>query len=36
VSDVRVGRKPGTRVFTVRERTCNVATIVIGRDDNRK
>jgi catechol 2,3-dioxygenase-like lactoylglutathione lyase family enzyme len=36
VSDVRVGRKPGTRVFTVRERTCNVPTIVIGRDDNRK
>jgi catechol 2,3-dioxygenase-like lactoylglutathione lyase family enzyme len=36
VSDVRTGRKPGTRVFTIRERTCNVPTIVIGRDDNRK
>lgn len=33
VSSVRTGRKPGTRVFTVRDRTCNVPTIVIGRDD---
>lgn len=36
VSEIRVGRKPGTRVFTVRDRTCNVPTIVIGRDDSRK
>lgn len=33
VSPVRTGRKPGTRVFTVRNRTCHVPTIVIGRDD---
>jgi catechol 2,3-dioxygenase-like lactoylglutathione lyase family enzyme len=33
VSEVRTGRKPGTRVFTVRNRTCNVPTIVIGRDE---
>ncbi|MGH8185247.1 MAG: VOC family protein [Steroidobacteraceae bacterium] len=36
VSDIRVGSKPGTHVFTVRDRTCNVPTIVIGRDDSRK
>lgn len=36
VSDVRAGRKLGTHVFTVRDHTCNVPTIVIGRDDNRR
>jgi len=30
VSDVRTGRKPGTRVFTVRDRNANVPTIIIG------
>jgi len=30
VSDVRTGRKPGTRVFTVRDRNARVPTIVIG------
>lgn len=29
VSEVRKGFKPGTRVFTVRERTCNVPTLMI-------
>ncbi len=29
VSDVRRGRKPGTRVFTVRDRTCGVPTLVL-------
>lgn len=29
VSEVRDGRKPGTRVFTVRNGTCNVPTLVI-------
>ncbi|MGH6950206.1 MAG: hypothetical protein ACREH4_05005, partial [Vitreimonas sp.] len=29
VSDVRAGLKPGTRVFTVRDRTCGVATLMI-------
>jgi catechol 2,3-dioxygenase-like lactoylglutathione lyase family enzyme len=32
VSDVRAGRKPGTRVFTVRDCNANVPTIVLGRD----
>jgi catechol 2,3-dioxygenase-like lactoylglutathione lyase family enzyme len=31
VSDVRTGRKPGTSVFTVRDRNASVPTIVIGR-----
>jgi catechol 2,3-dioxygenase-like lactoylglutathione lyase family enzyme len=31
VSDVRTGRKPGTQVFTVRDRNANVPTIVIGK-----
>jgi len=35
VSEVRAGRKPGTRVFTVRDRNCGVPTIVIGRDESR-
>ncbi len=30
VSDVRAGNKPGTRVCTVRSRTCGVATLLIG------
>jgi catechol 2,3-dioxygenase-like lactoylglutathione lyase family enzyme len=30
VSEVRPGRKPGTRVFTVRDRTCGVPTLVLG------
>jgi catechol 2,3-dioxygenase-like lactoylglutathione lyase family enzyme len=32
VSEIRAGRKAGTRVFTVREHACNTPTIVIGRD----
>jgi catechol 2,3-dioxygenase-like lactoylglutathione lyase family enzyme len=35
VSEIRVGRKPGTRVFTVRDRTRHVPTLVIGRDRDR-
>jgi catechol 2,3-dioxygenase-like lactoylglutathione lyase family enzyme len=30
VSEVRPGRKPGTRVFTVRDHNANVPTIVVG------
>jgi catechol 2,3-dioxygenase-like lactoylglutathione lyase family enzyme len=30
VSGVRAGNKPGTRVCTVRNRTCGVATLLIG------
>jgi catechol 2,3-dioxygenase-like lactoylglutathione lyase family enzyme len=29
VSDVRAGMKPGTRVFTVRDKTCGVPTLMI-------
>jgi catechol 2,3-dioxygenase-like lactoylglutathione lyase family enzyme len=29
VSELREGRKPGTRVFTVRSHTCGVATLVL-------
>ncbi len=29
VSDVKVGAKPNTRVFTVRDGTCNVPTLVV-------
>jgi catechol 2,3-dioxygenase-like lactoylglutathione lyase family enzyme len=29
VSETRPGRKPGTRVFTVRDRTCGVPTLVL-------
>ncbi len=32
VSDVRKGRKPGTRVATVRSGTCGVPTLLIGPD----
>jgi catechol 2,3-dioxygenase-like lactoylglutathione lyase family enzyme len=30
VSEIRKGRRPGTRVFTVRNRTCGVPTIFVG------
>jgi catechol 2,3-dioxygenase-like lactoylglutathione lyase family enzyme len=30
VSDIRTGRRPGTRVFTVRSHTCGVATLMLG------
>jgi len=29
VAEVRLGRKPGTRVFTVRDKTCGVPTLVL-------
>lgn len=31
VSDIRVGRKPGTEVFTVKSRTLDVPTLFIGK-----
>jgi catechol 2,3-dioxygenase-like lactoylglutathione lyase family enzyme len=31
VSDVRTGRKPGTRVLTVRSGTCGIPTLLVGR-----
>lgn len=31
VSDVRVGRKPGTKVFTVREAPASVPTLILGK-----
>jgi hypothetical protein len=31
VSEVRAGRKPGTRVMTVRDGTCGVHTLVLER-----
>ena len=34
VSEVRKGRKPGTRVCTVRNGTCGVPTLIIGPDPN--
>ena len=34
VSEVRGGRKPGTRVFTVRDRTCGVPTLVLQPSGN--
>ena len=33
VSEVRSGRKPGTRVCTVHGEPCGVATLLIARDD---
>jgi hypothetical protein len=30
VSEVRKGRKPGTQVFTVRDRTCGVPTLALS------
>jgi catechol 2,3-dioxygenase-like lactoylglutathione lyase family enzyme len=35
VSEVRAGMKPGTRVFTVREATCGVPTLMIEADPAR-
>jgi hypothetical protein len=29
VSEVRTGRKPGTRVMTVRSGTCGVPTLIV-------
>jgi catechol 2,3-dioxygenase-like lactoylglutathione lyase family enzyme len=31
VSDVRTGRQPGTRVFTVRDGTCGIPTLLVER-----
>jgi hypothetical protein len=31
VSDVRTGRKPGTRVLTVRTGTCGIPTLLVER-----
>jgi catechol 2,3-dioxygenase-like lactoylglutathione lyase family enzyme len=31
VSDVRTGRKPGTRVLTVRDGTCGIPTLLVER-----
>jgi catechol 2,3-dioxygenase-like lactoylglutathione lyase family enzyme len=31
-SDIRTGRRPGTRIFTVRSHTAGVPTIMIGPD----
>jgi catechol 2,3-dioxygenase-like lactoylglutathione lyase family enzyme len=31
VSDIRVGRRPGTRVFTVKDRSARLPTLVLGR-----
>jgi hypothetical protein len=33
--EVRTGRKPGTRVFTVRGDPCGIATLVIGPETTR-
>lgn len=35
VSEVRTGMKPGTRVFTVREKTCGVPTLMVQPSPNR-
>ncbi len=35
VSEVRQGLKPGTRVFTVRDRTCGVPTLMVEPDPKR-
>jgi len=32
VSDIRTGRRPGTRVCTVRDKTHGVPTLILGRD----
>jgi hypothetical protein len=29
VSDIRTGRKPGTRVLTVRNGTCGIPTLLV-------
>jgi hypothetical protein len=31
VSDARTGRKPGTRVLTVRNGTCGIPTLLVER-----
>ncbi len=31
VSEVRAGRKPGTRVLTVRSGTCGIPTLLVER-----
>lgn len=33
VSDIRTGRRPGTRVCTVRDKTHGVPTLILGRDN---
>lgn len=33
VSELRAGRKPGTRVFSVRDGTCGVPTLFIGPEE---
>ncbi len=35
VSEVRTGMKPGTRVFTVRDKTCGVPTLMVQPSPNR-
>lgn len=32
ISEMRQGRKPGTRVFTVRDKTCGVPTLILEAD----
>ena len=34
VSEVRPGRKPGTQIFTVRDRTCGAPTVVLSFESN--
>lgn len=34
VSGIRTGRRPGTKVFTVRSHTCSVPTIMVGPDSS--
>jgi hypothetical protein len=35
VSEVRTGRKPGTRVMTVRSGTCGIPTLLVERTASR-
>jgi hypothetical protein len=35
VSEVRTGRKPGTRVMTVRSGTCSVPTLLVQPSDGK-
>ena len=35
VSEVRTGKKPGTRVFTVRDQTCGVPTLMVETSEKR-
>ncbi|PDH38042.1 MAG: glyoxalase, partial [Halieaceae bacterium MED-G26] len=32
VSEIRAGRRPGTHVCTVRDKTYGVPTLILGRD----